>query len=179
MESKFNYKNFSIVIPIYNEEEILEESFNAIFALCKKMSLDFEIIFSENGSTDKTKKIAEELRRDTRMHQYQGVQDPHVEIKAFAELYNSDNEAIGAADILISPTATNNPGPQIYEVKKEQADIDAVRQIFGYMKARGIKDGIIAAQTLASKAENLMKEYNNNHDVNITFWDYTQLAIFN
>ena len=47
------------------------------------------------------------------------------------------------------------------------------------MKARGIKDGIIAAQTLASKAENLMKEYNNNHDVNITFWDYTQLAIFN
>ena len=61
MESKFNYKNFSIVIPIYNEEEILEESFNAIFALCKKMSLDFEIIFSENGSTDKTKKIAEEL----------------------------------------------------------------------------------------------------------------------
>lgn len=126
-----------------------------------------------------TNRIAEELRRDTRMHQYQGVQDPHVEIKAFAELYNSDNEAIGEADILISPTATNNPGPQIYEVKKEQADIDAVRQIFGYMKARGIKDGIIAAQTLASKAENLMKEYNNNHDVNITFWDYTQLAIFN
>ena len=61
MESKFNYKNFSIVIPIYNEEEILEESFNAIFALCKRMRLDFEIIFSENGSTDKTKKIAEEL----------------------------------------------------------------------------------------------------------------------
>ena len=61
MESNFNYKNFSIVIPIYNEEEILEESFNAIFALCKRMSLDFEIIFSENGSTDKTKKIAEEL----------------------------------------------------------------------------------------------------------------------
>ena len=128
---------------------------------------------------DKFNPNLEELRRDTRMHQYQGVQDPHVEIKAFAELYNSDNEAIGEADILISPTATNNPGPQIYEVKKEQADIDAVRQIFGYMKARGIKDGIIAAQTLASKAENLMKEYNNNHDVNITFWDYTQLAIFN
>ena len=61
MESKFNYKNFSIVIPIYNEEEILEESFNAIFALCKRMKLDFEIIFSENGSTDKTKRIALEL----------------------------------------------------------------------------------------------------------------------
>ena len=46
MESKFNYKNFSIVIPIYNEEEILEESTNAIFSICKRMEIDFEIIFS-------------------------------------------------------------------------------------------------------------------------------------
>ena len=61
MESKFTYKNFSIVIPIYNEEKILEESTNAIFSLCKRMEIDFEIIFSENGSTDKTKSIAEEL----------------------------------------------------------------------------------------------------------------------
>ena len=44
MESKFNYKNFSVVIPIYNEEEILEESTNAIFSICKSMEIDFEII---------------------------------------------------------------------------------------------------------------------------------------
>ena len=61
MESKFNYKNFSIVIPIYNEEEILEESTHAIFSLCKRMEIDFEIIFSENGSTDNTKIIVNEL----------------------------------------------------------------------------------------------------------------------
>tara|TARA_Y100000591_G_scaffold135329_1_gene116135 strand:- start:1156 stop:1890 length:735 start_codon:yes stop_codon:yes gene_type:complete len=61
MESNFNFKNFSIVIPIFNEEEILEESTNAIISLCKRMEIDFEIIFSENGSTDKTKAIAEEL----------------------------------------------------------------------------------------------------------------------
>jgi len=61
MESKFNFKNFSIVIPIFNEEEILEESTNAIFSLCKRIEIDFEIIFSENGSTDKTKAIAEKL----------------------------------------------------------------------------------------------------------------------
>ena len=62
MESKFNYKNFSIVIPIYNEEEILEESTNTIFSICKRIGIDFEIIFSENGSTDNTKKIANELK---------------------------------------------------------------------------------------------------------------------
>ena len=63
MESKFNYKNFSIVIPIYNEEEIIKESTNAIFAICNRTGLNFEIIFSENGSTDNTKKIAEELAK--------------------------------------------------------------------------------------------------------------------
>tara|TARA_Y100000591_G_scaffold318629_1_gene329776 strand:+ start:395 stop:1129 length:735 start_codon:yes stop_codon:yes gene_type:complete len=61
MESKFNFKNFSIVIPVYNEEEILEESTNAIVSMCRSTGVDFEIIFSENGSTDNTKKIAEKL----------------------------------------------------------------------------------------------------------------------
>ena len=64
MESKFKYKNFSIVIPIYNEEEILEESANTIIGMCKRIGLDFELIFSENGSTDKTIKIAEELSNE-------------------------------------------------------------------------------------------------------------------
>ena len=61
MESNFNYKNFSIVIPIYNEEEIIKESTNAIYAMCDRTGLNFEIIFSENGSTDNTKIIAQEL----------------------------------------------------------------------------------------------------------------------
>ncbi len=64
MESKFSYKNFSIVIPIYNEEEIIEESTNAIHALCNRTGLNFEIIFSENGSTDNTKEIAEKLIKE-------------------------------------------------------------------------------------------------------------------
>ena len=63
MESKFNYKTFSVIIPMYNEEEIIKESTNAIFTLCNRTSLTFKIIFSENGSTDNTKKIAKELAK--------------------------------------------------------------------------------------------------------------------
>ena len=54
MGANFTINNFSVVVPIYNEEEILLDSCNKIFEICKKMHLDFEIIFSENGSTDKT-----------------------------------------------------------------------------------------------------------------------------
>ena len=54
MGANFTINNFSVVVPIYNEEEILIDSCKKIFEICKKTKLDFEIIFSENGSTDKT-----------------------------------------------------------------------------------------------------------------------------
>ena len=61
MDSNFNFKNFSIVIPIYNEEEILEESLNNVLSMCERTNIDFEIILSENGSTDNTKIISSEI----------------------------------------------------------------------------------------------------------------------
>jgi len=54
MGANFTINNFSVVVPIYNEEEILLDSCHKIFEICKKMEMDFEIIFSENGSTDET-----------------------------------------------------------------------------------------------------------------------------
>ncbi len=126
-----------------------------------------------------TNKIVRVLQKDTGFQIAMGIRDADKEIVAFQELYNSDGEPIGEADILISPTDENNRGSLIYEIKKEEAGVDAVRQIFGYMKARGIKNGIVGAQEITTKAKNLIKEYNNNHNVNIKFWDYTELSSFN
>jgi len=61
MDSNFTFNNFSIVIPIYNEEEILEESLNNVMSMCERTNIQFEIILSENGSTDNTKNIASEI----------------------------------------------------------------------------------------------------------------------
>ncbi len=61
MGAKFTINNFSVIVPIFNEEEILLDSCNRIFEICNKMELDFEIIFSENGSTDNTLKIIEDF----------------------------------------------------------------------------------------------------------------------
>ena len=54
MGAKFTINNFSVVVPIYNEEEIVLSSCHKIYEMCKKTDMDFEIIFSENGSNDKT-----------------------------------------------------------------------------------------------------------------------------
>jgi len=58
-------KKISIVIPVYNEESILEKEINNFFQetfhkLPSKYN-DFELILVENGSTDNTLKIAEKL----------------------------------------------------------------------------------------------------------------------
>jgi len=63
MDSNSGFNNFSIVIPIYNEEDILSESLNNIISVCERTDVDYEIIISENGSTDNTKSLAREIEQ--------------------------------------------------------------------------------------------------------------------
>ena len=54
MSGKFTVKNFSVVVPVFNEEDIVLQSAAQIYDICKRKGLDFELIFVENGSEDKT-----------------------------------------------------------------------------------------------------------------------------
>lgn len=51
----------SIVIPIFNEEEILEERIAYLIPELRGEFRNFEIVLSENGSVDGTKEIARQL----------------------------------------------------------------------------------------------------------------------
>lgn len=51
----------SIVIPIFNEEEILEERIAYLIPELRKEFQNVEIVLSENGSVDRTKEIASHL----------------------------------------------------------------------------------------------------------------------
>ena len=58
-------KLLSIVIPIYNEEEILETEVKSIINEMNNRKFEkYEIFLVENGSTDNTKNIAKELSED-------------------------------------------------------------------------------------------------------------------
>ena len=54
MNGKFTVKNFSVVVPVYNEEEIILQSAAQIYDICRRQNIGFEIIFVENGSFDRT-----------------------------------------------------------------------------------------------------------------------------
>jgi glycosyltransferase involved in cell wall biosynthesis len=55
-------KNISVIVPIFNEEEILEVKTIELYNFLEEEFDNFQIILSENGSKDKTKEIAKKLQ---------------------------------------------------------------------------------------------------------------------
>lgn len=51
----------SILIPVYNEEQILEESVRDLVQGCDAHAIRYELVLCENGSKDRTVEIAERL----------------------------------------------------------------------------------------------------------------------
>ena len=63
MSIQTNEYDLSIVLIAYNEEEFLEECVSVIINTVNPICQNYEIIITENGSTDKTFQIAQELSK--------------------------------------------------------------------------------------------------------------------
>ncbi len=59
----------TILLPAYNEEEVIEKSVDKIFSALK-LKEDYEILVINDGSTDKTEEILKELKRKYRNLRY-------------------------------------------------------------------------------------------------------------
>src|SRR6266545_3562096 len=58
-------RSVSIVIPVHNEQDILRRTVDHILADLELLGMgSFEIVLSENGSADATRRIADELARE-------------------------------------------------------------------------------------------------------------------
>ena len=54
---------YSIVVPAYNEEATLKLFYNATMPVLEQLNEPFEVIFVNDGSTDKTQEILETLAK--------------------------------------------------------------------------------------------------------------------
>ena len=54
-------KKISIVVPVYNEEENVPILYDRLKEVLEKIPYDYEIIFVDDGSTDRTREILEEI----------------------------------------------------------------------------------------------------------------------
>ena len=61
----------SIVIPVYNEEAIVEQAAKELCAGLDTRGWDYEIIFAENGSRDRTQEILERLTKASAVKEIQ------------------------------------------------------------------------------------------------------------
>lgn len=123
--------NLSIIIPLLNEEDSLEELFSRIHSVCTTANLSYEIWFVDDGSTDLSWSIIENMK----------VQFPQIHGIKFSRNYGK-SQALHAAfekaqgEVVITMDADLQDFPEeipdLYKMVKEE-DYDIVS---GWKKKR-------------------------------------------
>ncbi len=54
-------KKISIIVPCYNEEAVIQKTYDTLTQTMQQSAFDYEIIFCDDGSTDKTPHILEKI----------------------------------------------------------------------------------------------------------------------
>ena len=123
--------NLSIIIPLLNEEESLEELFLRIDKVCKSYNLSYEIWFVDDGSTDLSWSIIENLK--VQHPQIHGIKFPRNYGKSQA-LHAAFERVIGDVVITMDADLQDFPEeiPELYDmIKTEGYDI-----VSGWKKKR-------------------------------------------
>ena len=164
--------DISVVIPLLNEEESLQELYNWIAKVMQSNSYDYEVLFIDDGSTDTSWNVIEELSKK------------HTEVKGirFQKNYGK-SQALDAGfeaangDVIITMDADlqDNPDeiPELFDlITKENYDL-----ISGWKKKR--YDSVIA-KNLPSKLFNAAARKTSGlklHDFNCGLKAYKNIVI--
>jgi len=138
-------RSLSVVIPVYNEEENIPELYRELKEVLEKLPYRYEIIFVDDGSTDRTYEILQKLAEE----------DPHVKVIRFrrnygqtAAMYAGFQYAEGDVVVTMDGDLQNDPRdiPRLLEKIEEGYDI-----VSGWRKNR--KDPFLS-RILPSKIAN-------------------------
>ena len=138
-------KKISIVIPVFNEEKNVPILYKRLKEVLDKLPYDYEIIFVNDGSTDKTGKILEEIAKE----------DKKVKVIEFARNFGQTPAMVAGMDyatgdviITMDGDLQNDPKdiPRLLEKIEEGYDV-----VSGWRKNR--KDAAVSRK-LPSKIAN-------------------------
>ena len=121
-------KTISIIIPVYNEEQVIEELIKHLFSITQSTSYVFEFIFINDGSIDKTLKILLSIK-DTRIKIIDFSRNFGHQIAISAGI----DYAIGDALIIIDADLQDPPETILEMIKKWEKGYDVV---YGVRKKR-------------------------------------------
>ena len=163
-------KKLSVVIPLYNERESLEELYHGILETCEGNDYEFDILFVDDGSTDHSFDVLSEIRE----------QDSRVKIIRF--LANTGKSAALQAgfdsaegDLIITMDADLQDDPK--EIPQLISALDGgLDMVSGWKKHR--KDPI--SKKLPSKLFNMVVKFFSGlklHDFNCGLKAYRREVI--
>ena len=114
---------YSLVVPAYNEEKALPLFYEAVVPVMESLNEDFEMIFINDGSRDKTKEILTEL----------AARDKRVKVCCFSRNFGQQaallcgfTEAKGAAAIAMDADLQDPPEIALRMIEKWKEGFDIV-----------------------------------------------------
>ncbi|MEM7222420.1 MAG: glycosyltransferase family 2 protein [Pseudomonadota bacterium] len=121
----------SIVVPAYNEQEVLEEFHGRLLAVLAPLDVEPDILYVDDGSSDDTPALLQQLKRH----------DPHVGVISLSRNFGKEaaltagiNHACGDAVVVIDADLQDPPEliPEFIRVwREENADV-----VYGQRTAR-------------------------------------------
>ena len=166
--------DISLVIPLYNEDESIKELYDWIVRVAKNNSLTYEIIFVNDGSTDNSWKVIEELsQKDTNVH---GIKFRRNYGKS-AALYCGFKKAQG--DVVITMDADLQDSPDEIPELRRMIIEDGYDLVSGYKKKRYDPLSKTIPTKLFNATARKVSGINNLHDFNCGLKAYRREVIKN
>ncbi|MFP4332781.1 MAG: glycosyltransferase family 2 protein [Campylobacterales bacterium] len=142
------FKDFSLIVPVYNEEDNIIPLFEKVDDMAKKASLEYEIVFVDDGSSDRSREIVDEL-----VDKYNGVR------KIYFTQNNGQSAAIAAgiraasksAIVTIDADLQNDP----YDIPSFLKELENFDVVCGYRKKR--QDNLI--RQISSRVANRVRNF--------------------
>ncbi len=112
----------SIIVPVFDEQESLAELYRQVDAVCKENSIDYELIFIDDGSKDKSWEIIQQLSHENQ--QVTGIRFRRNFGKA-AALTAGMKAAAGECLMMMDADLQDDPAeiPQFIEKFREGFDV--------------------------------------------------------
>jgi glycosyltransferase involved in cell wall biosynthesis len=168
--------DISVVIPLYNEDESLPELYASIERVMKEHNFSFEVIFVNDGSTDRSWEVITELSKKS--EHVKGIKFRRNYGKSPA-LYCGFKEAEGDVVITMDADLQDSPDeiPELYRMIKE----DGNDLVSGYKQNR--KKGDPLSKTIPTKLFNAtarkVSGIKNLHDFNCGLKAYRKEVVKN
>lgn len=128
MASEVKKTDLSVVIPVYNEERVLDELVSRLKAACETITADFELIFVNDGSSDATLQVLKTHANS----------DHRIRYIAFSRNFGHQNAVMagilrsrGDAVVLIDGDLQDPPEiiPEMYEKFKEGCKVVYAKRV--------------------------------------------------